>query len=97
MWIPLTPSRSFSDGRLSLPNPNLITERITGAAFASPFAFKTYGQSGLPISELSELGPHADDLCVIRSMYCDVPNHEPSLMMMNCGDNVRAVRVWVRG
>ena len=28
------------------------------------------------------------DLCVIRSMYCDVPNHEPSLMMMNCGDNV---------
>ena len=21
-------------------------------------------------------------------MYCDVPNHEPSLMMMNCGDNV---------
>ena len=72
-----------------LPNPNLITERITGAAFASPFAFKTYGQSGLPISELfSELGPHADDLCVIRSMYCDVPNHEPSLMMMNCGDNV---------
>jgi len=72
-----------------LPNPNLITERLTGAAFASPFDFRAYGQSGVPISELfSELGPHADDLCVIRSMYCDVPNHEPSLMMMNCGDNV---------
>ena len=28
----------------------------------------------------------ADDLCVIRSMYADVPNHEPSLMLMNCGD-----------
>ena len=28
---------------------------------------------------------HADDLCVIRSMYTDRPNHEPSLFMMNCG------------
>ena len=72
-----------------LPNPNLITERLTGAAFGSPFSFKQYGASGIPISELfSDLGPHADDLCVIRSMHCDVPNHEPSLMMMNCGDNV---------
>ena len=25
-------------------------------------------------------------MCVIRSMYADVPNHEPSLMLMNCGD-----------
>lgn len=72
-----------------LPNPNLITERLTGAAFGSPFSFKHYGASGIPISEMfSDLGPHADDLCVIRSMHCDVPNHEPSLMMMNCGDNV---------
>ena len=72
-----------------LPNPNLITERLTGAGFGSPFQFTKYGTSGIPISELfSDLGPHADDLCVIRSMHCDVPNHEPSLMMMNCGDNV---------
>lgn len=72
-----------------LPNPNLITERLTGAGFGSPFKFTEYGASGIPISELfSDLGPHADDLCVIRSMHCDVPNHEPSLMMMNCGDNV---------
>ena len=27
-----------------------------------------------------------DDICVIRSMHADVPNHEPSLMLMNCGD-----------
>src|SRR5207248_2286587 len=26
------------------------------------------------------------DLCVIRSTYADVPNHEPSLLLMNCGD-----------
>ena len=63
------------------------TERKTGAAFASPFQFQKYGQSGL---EISELFPHvarsADDLCVIRSMHTDVPNHEPSYLMMNCGD-----------
>ena len=27
-----------------------------------------------------------DDIAVIRSMHADVPNHEPSLMLMNCGD-----------
>ena len=32
-----------------------------------------------------------DDLCIVRSMHTDIPNHEPSLMMMNCGD-VRQVR-----
>lgn len=66
---------------------NLRTERKTGAAFQSPFQFARHGESGL---EISELFPHvakcADDLCVIRSMYADVPNHEPSFMLMNCGD-----------
>ncbi|MBN8625420.1 MAG: DUF1501 domain-containing protein [Planctomycetes bacterium] len=68
-----------------VPN-NLPTERKTGAAFASPFKFQKYGQSGLEISELfAKTAAHADDMCIIRSMYADVPNHEPSLMLMNCG------------
>jgi hypothetical protein len=25
-------------------------------------------------------------MCIIRSVYAEVPNHEPSLMLMNCGD-----------
>jgi len=71
-----------------LPTPNLPTARDTGAAFGSPFHFKKYGDSGTEISELfSQLGEHANDLCVIRSMHADLPNHEPSLMLMNCGDN----------
>jgi hypothetical protein len=70
----------------ALPLDNLKTERRTGAALRSPFAFKNHGQSGIPISELfSKTAACADDLCVIRSMYADVPNHEPSLMLMNCG------------
>ena len=75
-----------------LPMDNFPTERPTGAAFASPFSFKKYGQSGIEISELFEkTAEHADDLCVVRSMYADIPNHEPSLLLMNCGE-ARLVR-----
>ena len=28
-----------------------------------------------------------DDMCVIRSMHADMPNHEPSMLLMNCGDD----------
>lgn len=70
-----------------LPETNLRTERKTGAAMRSPFKFKKHGQSGIEVSELFEnTAMHIDDMCIIRSMYADVPNHEPSLMLMNCGD-----------
>ncbi len=76
----------------SLPMDHLSTERKTGAGFGSPFAFRKYGQSGMEVSELfSKTAESADDICLIRSMQADVPNHEPSLMLMNCGD-ARQVR-----
>ncbi len=72
---------------LSLP-----TERRTGAALGSPYSFKKYGQSGIEVSEIfPNVAQHVDDMCIIRSMHADVPNHEPSLMLMNCGD-ARQVR-----
>ena len=65
----------------------LKTERKTGGALPSPFKFKKYGQSGLEISDLfANVAQCADDLCVVRSLKAQVPNHEPSLMLMNCGD-----------
>lgn len=71
----------------NLPMENLRTERKTGAALPSPYRFRKYGQSGI---EVSEIFPHVakcvDDLAVIRSMHADVPNHEPSLLLMNCGE-----------
>jgi hypothetical protein len=70
-----------------LPTPNLPTERKTGAAFPSPFKFQKYGQSGVEVSEIfPHVGNCADDICFIRSMHADVPNHEPSLLLMNCGE-----------
>jgi hypothetical protein len=71
----------------NLPTENLATERPTGAALPSPFKFKKYGQSGIEVSELfAKTAESIDDVAVIRSTYADVPNHEPSLMLMNCGD-----------
>jgi len=69
------------------PSGNVKTERKTGSLLQSPFSFQKYGQSGIEISEIfPQLASHADELCVIRSMFTEQPNHEPSLFMMNCGD-----------
>jgi hypothetical protein len=60
----------------AMPGENLRTERKTGTLMRSPYKFARHGASGL---EVSEIFPHvaacADDLCVIRSMHADVPNH----------------------
>ncbi len=73
-----------------LPMQNLPTERKTGAALPSPYAFAQHGQSGLPVSEIfPHTAKHADEICVLRSMRADVPNHEPSLMLMNCGESLQ--------
>jgi hypothetical protein len=70
-----------------LPQGNLTTERATGATLPSPFAFKKYGQSGIEVSEIfARTGAHVDDLCFIRSMHANTPNHEQSMRLMNCGD-----------
>ena len=68
------------------PGAERKTERQTGGLFKSPFKFKQSGQSGIPVSEIfPEVAKCIDDICVIRSMHTDVPNHEPSLLMMNSG------------
>ena len=65
---------------------NLRTERPTGGLLDAPYKYSRHGQSGLPVSELL---PHtakfADDLCVLRSLYTDNPNHGPALLLMNNG------------
>jgi len=84
-WDP-KPALAKYSGK-SLPTGNLRTERKTGAAFPSPFRFEKCGQSGLEVSELfTHTAKHIDDICVIRSMYADVPNHEPSFLLMNTGE-----------
>ena len=60
-----------------LPQGNLTTERKTGSALPSPFRFQKYGQSGIEVSEIfARTAQHIDDICVIRSMQANTPNHE---------------------
>jgi hypothetical protein len=64
----------------------LRTENPTGGLMAVPTAFRRCGKSGLEVSELlPRLAACADELCVIRSLYTDNPNHGPALFLMNNG------------
>lgn len=68
---------------------NLSTERKTFNLFPSPFQFTKHGNSGMEISELfKDVATCADDLCVIRSMHTDIPNHDPGILMMCSGSNL---------
>ena len=74
-------------GGKAIPGGNLTTERPLGAALPSPFSFRPYGQSGIEVSEIfAKTAQHVDDLCFIRSMHANTPNHEQSMRLMNCGD-----------
>jgi hypothetical protein len=65
---------------------NLRTENQTGGLMPVPFRFTRHGRSGLEISELLPmLARHADELCVLRSLHTDNPNHGPALFLMNNG------------
>ncbi len=64
----------------------LRTENQTGGLMPVPFKFQRWGTSGLEVSELlPHLGKLADELCVIRSLHTDNPNHGPALFLMNNG------------
>ncbi len=70
-----------------VPQGNLRTERLTGGLMKSPFKFRQYGESGVWVSELfKKTAAFVDEMAIINSMQANVPNHEPSLMLMNCGD-----------
>ncbi len=57
-----------------------------GRLMASPWEFQQGGQSGLWISDLyPELRAHADKLCLINSMQCDIPAHPPAFVQMHTG------------
>jgi hypothetical protein len=72
-----------------MPGETPQHERKTGGLMMSPFSFKKYGKSGIEVSELFPyIGECIDDICVVRSVYTEIPNHEPALIMMNSGANV---------
>ncbi|MBE7495992.1 MAG: DUF1501 domain-containing protein [Verrucomicrobiaceae bacterium] len=60
----------------------------TGALLRSPWKFKHYGQSGLPVSDLfPNVGRCVDDLCIIRSMHGTNPAHGGALLKLHTGSD----------
>ena len=52
----------------------------------SPWEFQQHGQGGLWISSLfPNVSRHADDLCLLRGMHCDQPNHSQAAMQTHTG------------
>ncbi|MDX1946165.1 MAG: DUF1501 domain-containing protein [Pirellulaceae bacterium] len=53
----------------------------------SPFKFQEFGSGGPTISELlPQLSEHAEKLCVVNSMWTDVPNHPQAFLMLHTGE-----------
>ena len=54
----------------------------------SPFQFAQHGQSGQWISELfPNVAKHADEMCLVRSMHTDIPNHPQAFVQMHTGSS----------
>jgi hypothetical protein len=52
----------------------------------SPFQWSQYGHNGTWVSEIfPKIGGIIDDFLIVRSMKSDIPNHGPSVLMMNTG------------
>ena len=64
----------------------------TGNLLASPWKFRQYGDSGIPVSDLfPKIGDCIDDIAVIRSMNgADFVSHGPALLNINTGSGVFA-------
>ena len=58
-----------------------------GNTLASPWTFRRYGQSGIPVSELfPHVARHVDELAVVRSMVSDFSEHTNANYFMHTGN-----------
>jgi hypothetical protein len=62
----------------------------TGKLLKSPWSFKQYGQSGLPVSELfPNVAQCVDELCVLRSCHGTNPAHGGALLKLHTGSDTQ--------
>jgi len=66
--------------------PDLKKDAAKANVMPSPFEFAQHGQSGAWVSEaLPKLAKKVDDICFIRSMHTDLPNHSQAFIQMHTG------------
>ena len=65
-----------------------ITFAEAGNLLKSPWKFRNYGQSGLPVSDLfPNVARHIDDLCILRSVHGTNPAHGGALLKLHTGSD----------
>ena len=73
---------------LPFKRPLTFAEGNVGNLMKSPWAFKQYGQSGIPVSDLfPNIATCVDDMCVVRSMVGDSVAHGGALLQLHTGSN----------
>ena len=62
----------------------------TGKLLKSPWSFRQYGQSGLPVSDLfPNVAQCVDDLCIVRSLHGTNPAHGGALLKLHTGSDTQ--------
>lgn len=65
-----------------------VTFAKQGNLLKSPWKFKRYGESGLPVSELfPHVAQHVDDLCILRSVHGTNPAHGGASLKLHTGSD----------
>ena len=83
------PRLTADDGKpLPFKRPLAFAGGTPGPLMKSPWAFKQYGQSGIPVSDLfPHVGSCVDDLCVVRSMVGEGVDHGAALLQSFTGSS----------
>ena len=80
------PRLDREDGeRIKMATPPTQFDNV-GTVLRSPWAFRPYGRSGIPVSGLfPHVGACIDDICVIRSMVADHSEHTNANFFLHSG------------
>ncbi len=61
-------------------------DKQKGNVLGSPYAFRRFGECGMPLSELlPHTGSIADDITLVRSMWTESVDHESALRLIHTG------------
>jgi hypothetical protein len=65
-----------------------VTFAKQGHLLKSPWKFRQYGESGLPVSDLfPRVARHIDDLCILRSVHGTNPAHGGAVLKLHTGSD----------
>ncbi|MCH2129166.1 MAG: DUF1501 domain-containing protein [Pirellulaceae bacterium] len=72
-----------------LPYDTPLQFAEVGNLMKSPWKFRRYGQSGLPVSDLfPQIGDVIDDICLVRSMHVEQVDHGGAILQLHTGSAV---------